>query len=96
MLAPAAAGAGRTGLVAARQRAWWLVGGVLLAIFVPPAFSGKYRPILDGRYLMPLVPVLFVAIGLAWRRSGARWRQARAGTSGTGRPGAPRMGGRAR
>jgi hypothetical protein len=32
---------------------------------LPPAFSGKYRPILDGRYLMPLLPVLFVALGLA-------------------------------
>lgn len=51
--------------VAAWRRAWWLVISVALAIFLPPAFSGKYRPILDGRYLMPLLPVLFVAIGLA-------------------------------
>lgn len=47
------------------RRQWWLVSGVLLAVLLPPAFSGKYRPILDGRYLMPLVPVLFVAGGLA-------------------------------
>jgi 4-amino-4-deoxy-L-arabinose transferase-like glycosyltransferase len=52
-------------VVAARRRQWWLVGAVGLAIFLPPVFSGKYRPILDGRYLMPLVPVLFAAIGLA-------------------------------
>jgi len=47
------------------RRQWWLVGGVLLAVALPPAFSGKYHPILDGRYLMPLLPVLFVAMGLA-------------------------------
>src|SRR5204863_10028069 len=52
-------------LVAAWRRAWWMVGAVALAVILPPAFSGKYRPIMDGRYLMPLVPVLFVAIGLA-------------------------------
>jgi hypothetical protein len=51
--------------VALHQRCWWLVLGLTLAMLLPPAFSGKYRPILDGRYLMPLVPVLFVAIGLA-------------------------------
>jgi hypothetical protein len=51
--------------LAAWRRSWWLIGGVLLAILLPPALSGKYRPILDGRYLMPLVPVLFVALGLA-------------------------------
>jgi hypothetical protein len=51
--------------VAIGQRCWWLAIGVALAVLLPPAFSGKYRPVLDGRYLMPLVPVLFVAIGLA-------------------------------
>lgn len=57
---------------AARQRQWWLVFAVALAMLLPPAFSGKYRPVLDGRYLMPLVPVLFVAIGLA-AATLARW-----------------------
>jgi len=30
--------------------------------------NGKYKPVLDGRYIMPLVPVLFVGIGTmaAW------------------------------
>src|SRR5581483_5540254 len=51
--------------IAARRRAWWLLGAVVLAVFLPPAFNGKYRPILDGRFLMPLLPVLFVALGLA-------------------------------
>jgi len=64
VLAPA--GLALAGLVvAARQRAWWLLGAVLLAVVLPPAFNGKYRPVLDGRFLMPLVPILFVAIGLA-------------------------------
>jgi 4-amino-4-deoxy-L-arabinose transferase-like glycosyltransferase len=51
-------------------------GGVLLALallpalLVPPMLSGKYRPILDGRYLMPLVPVAFVGIGLFFARAG--------------------------
>ena len=51
--------------VAARARAWWLVIGVMVAVFIMPAFNGKYRPLLDGRFLMPLLPVLLVAIGLA-------------------------------
>jgi 4-amino-4-deoxy-L-arabinose transferase-like glycosyltransferase len=52
-------------IVAARRQAWWLVAAVTVAIFVPPAFSGKYRPVLDGRFLMPLIPVLFVMVGVA-------------------------------
>jgi hypothetical protein len=64
VLAPA--GLALVGLaLGVRQRAWWLVGTVLLAVLLPPAFNGKYRPILDGRFLMPLLPVLFVALGLA-------------------------------
>lgn len=50
--------------VMVRARAGWLVLAVLVAVLVPPAFNGKYRPILDGRFLMPLLPVLFVALGL--------------------------------
>jgi hypothetical protein len=57
--------------VGVHRRAWWLVGTVLLAVFLPPAFNGKYRPILDGRFLMPLLPVLFVALGLAISGAGS-------------------------
>jgi 4-amino-4-deoxy-L-arabinose transferase-like glycosyltransferase len=52
-------------VVAIRRRASWMVVAIVVAMVVPPAFSGKYRPILDGRFLMPLVPILFVAIALA-------------------------------
>jgi hypothetical protein len=41
------------------------VVAVIVGTLLPPAFSGKYRPILDGRFLMPLVPGLFVSIALA-------------------------------
>jgi hypothetical protein len=57
---------GLAGLVVAVYRgSSLLLLGLLPALFLPPLFSGKYEPILDGRYLMPLVPVLFVGIGLA-------------------------------
>jgi 4-amino-4-deoxy-L-arabinose transferase-like glycosyltransferase len=41
-----------------------LLLALLPAIFLPPLFNGQYKPILAGRYLMPLVPVLFVGVGL--------------------------------
>ena len=71
----AAAAAGL--LLAARRGNLLLVLALLPAIFLPPLLSGKYKPILDGRYLMPLVPVLFVGVGLlfgaAARGLGSRW-----------------------
>jgi hypothetical protein len=51
-------------VVAVRARAGWLVGALLLAIVLPPAFNGKYRPLLDGRFLMPSLPVWFAMLGL--------------------------------
>ena len=41
-----------------------LLLALLPAILLPPLFNGQYKPILAGRYLMPLVPVLFVGVGL--------------------------------
>ena len=52
--------------LAARQERGQLGLALLAAVLLPPLFNGKYRPILDGRYLMPLVPVIFVGIGLAF------------------------------
>lgn len=40
-----------------------LAPALVAAILISPVFSGKYKPILDGRYLMPLLPVLLVGIG---------------------------------
>jgi hypothetical protein len=51
-------------LAAVRAGAGWLVLAMLLAVFLPPAFNGKYRPLLDGRFLMPSLPVWFTMIGL--------------------------------
>lgn len=47
-----------------------LLLALLPALLLPPLLSGKYRPILDGRYLMPVVPVLLVGIGLAFAELG--------------------------
>jgi 4-amino-4-deoxy-L-arabinose transferase-like glycosyltransferase len=56
---------GLAGLVwLARRGQPVLLLALLPAILLPPLFNGQYKPILAGRYLMPLVPVLFVGIGL--------------------------------
>jgi hypothetical protein len=54
------------GLIAAAWRGDPFLLLVLLpGLLLPPVLNGKYQPILDGRYLMPLLPLLFVGIGLA-------------------------------
>ena len=53
-------------IVAARRGNPLLAVALLLAVFWPPLLSGKYKPILDGRYLMPDLPVLFVDIAVAF------------------------------
>src|SRR5262249_1130558 len=50
-------------LLALRRGGWLLLTGMMLAVVVPPLLNGKYKPVMDGRYLMPLVPVLVVGIG---------------------------------
>jgi hypothetical protein len=52
-------------LIAARRGNPLLLVALALAVFWPPLLSGKYKPILDGRYLMPDLPVLFVDIAVA-------------------------------
>lgn len=55
---------GITGLMLAPKRSGWLLlVGLALGVLAPPLLNGKYKPVLDGRYLMPLVPVVFVGIG---------------------------------
>jgi hypothetical protein len=53
-------------LIAARRGNPLLLVALALAVFWPPLLSGKYRPILDGRYLMPDLPVIFVDIAVAF------------------------------
>jgi hypothetical protein len=52
-------------LIAARRGNPMLLVALALAVFWPPLLSGKYKPILDGRYLMPDLPVLFVDMAVA-------------------------------
>jgi hypothetical protein len=52
-------------LIAARRGSPLLLIALGLAVFWPPLLSGKYKPILDGRYLMPDLPVLFVDVAVA-------------------------------
>ena len=52
-------------LVAARRGNPLLLVALAVAVFWPPLLSGKYKPILDGRYLMPDLPVIFVDIAIA-------------------------------
>jgi hypothetical protein len=51
-------------LIAARRGNPLLLVALALAVFWPPLLSGKYKPILDGRYLMPDLPVLFVDVAV--------------------------------
>lgn len=55
-----------------------LAAAFVAGVLFPPLFSGKYKPILDGRYLMPLVPVLFVGAGKLLAEVG-RWAGSRLG-----------------
>lgn len=53
-------------LIAARRGNPLLLVALALAVFWPPLLSGKYKPILDGRYLMPDLPVIFVDVAVAF------------------------------
>ena len=53
-------------LIAARRGNPLLLVALALAVFWPPLLSGKYKPILDGRYLMPDLPVIYVDIAVAF------------------------------
>jgi hypothetical protein len=53
-------------LIAARRGNPLLLVALALAVFWPPLLSGKYKPILDGRYLMPDLPVIFVDVAVVF------------------------------
>ena len=73
-------------VVWAARRGHWLP----LLVAVPytlalPLLQGKYEPLLNGRYMMPILPLVFASVGLVvadlWRWMGARW-PARAAVTG--------------
>jgi 4-amino-4-deoxy-L-arabinose transferase-like glycosyltransferase len=73
-------------LWAARRGRWLpllVAAPYLLAL---PLLQGKYEPILNGRYVMPVLPLVFAAIGLAvadaWAALAARWPARRAALGG--------------
>jgi 4-amino-4-deoxy-L-arabinose transferase-like glycosyltransferase len=53
-------------LIAARRGNPLLLVALAVAVFWPPLLSGKYKPVLDGRYLMPDLPVIFVDVAVAF------------------------------
>lgn len=76
---------GALGLLAGKRRiGWFLLAGVAAGVLLPPMFNGKYKPVLDGRYLMPLVPVLFVGVGILASRLTGWLRCSRLGIGGAG------------
>ena len=82
-------------LAGLRRGGGWLAVGAVMMILLPPVLSGKYEPILDGRYLMPLVPVLFVGIGLAFAELGRMLAgRGRSSAADVGVPGGPGQSGR--
>lgn len=75
--------------VALWRRAWLPVFGIGAAVALLPLVNPKYDPILNGRYLAPILPLLAVCIGLmvdvlfqihrSWVGGGSRWIGAMAG-----------------
>jgi hypothetical protein len=49
---------------AARQRSWLPVLVSVPYLLALPLLQGKYEPILNGRYVMPILPLVFASIGL--------------------------------
>jgi hypothetical protein len=49
---------------AARRRAWLPLLVSVPYLLALPLLQGKYEPVLNGRYVMPILPLVFAAIGL--------------------------------
>jgi 4-amino-4-deoxy-L-arabinose transferase-like glycosyltransferase len=52
-------------LWAARRRRWLPLLVSVPYLLVLPLLQGKYEPLLNGRYVMPILPLVFGSIGLA-------------------------------
>jgi hypothetical protein len=69
----------------ARRGSWLPVVVALQYLLVVPAFNVKYEPLLNGRYLMPIVPLVLAAVGImvvaVWRRAAGGQVWARAATA---------------
>ena len=59
------------GVWAAWRRRWLPLLAIMPYVLVMPLVNPKYEPLLNGRYLTPLLPLVFAAVGLAtadaWR-----------------------------
>lgn len=51
-------------LWAARRRYWLPLLVAVPYLLILPMLQGKYEPILNGRYVMPVLPLVFASIGL--------------------------------
>jgi hypothetical protein len=52
-------------LWAARRRYWLPLLVAVPYLLILPLLQGKFEPILNGRYVMPILPLVFASIGLA-------------------------------
>ena len=73
-------------LWAARRRRWIPLLGSLPLVLSMPLVNPKYEPLLNGRYLMPILPLIFASIGLvasdAWLTFRVRWPERAPGLAG--------------
>lgn len=68
-------GAGLGGLVwAARRRRWMPLAVAMPYLLILPVLNPKFEPMLNGRYLVPALPLIFAGLGLA---TADAWRTAR-------------------
>ncbi len=64
---------------AGRRGRWLPMAATLPYVLVLPLLNPKYEPLLNGRYLTPLLPLVYAGMGLvvgdAWRTLKAGWPQ---------------------
>jgi 4-amino-4-deoxy-L-arabinose transferase-like glycosyltransferase len=60
---------------AAWRGRWLPLAAIVPSVLLMPLLNPKYEPLLNGRYLVPLLPFVYAAVGLA---TGDAWRAVRA------------------